>query len=1527
MKLGKGRIEARHRMRRKVAGALLVVSVSIFWTLLFTPIICSLLLISTIRRNIDRVKVSEVRVDEERLQIQLECPALYYPFEVTTKALEIGFSNSRNERPFSYLQTEEILGRQRQEKGPPHNNNRSRSTGFHLRSTFFYRLGKSTAVEQPFQMKVNDHILLTIKGNISFKLLSWVPSMWFPVILFSMPGIHLGAPTQPPETLVERVKELRTGGPLNKKPSLSNTAGKKEKEEPRISILRYSVTEDENVLYLEGVLTYSHKLPNITVSVPGISAAVVANSEKVFRVEVSPHEIHLGRLKRTISFRASSTLQQINALRKALMRHERGSLTVLRVENINVITSKDRPIQAPSPQPPSYTPKEAFIETFLQGLFSVCKCQMKRKGVPGEGQRRSLGRDGKGQSLLNIHFWKAAQEGLKATILIRPGMLSISGDSKIAVTINSGQLPQLNVLASINGVPVGELLMSHIIQQKNQLSSTAEDPQAQQHLHIEAVGKFLSKSISLSEIVNGPERPNMAQALRSCTLEVLDKGHLLGRLLQGAGLRWKKSKGFQVGYYYSRKQKISMKVKHTGTYSAKVSLRQNTAEQGSSPPLSRVGQDKLSSFIQPLLEVSFSFGARTEIANWVDITWDTSCFVLVKGSTTMNLLLEAGGLEVLLGESNSEWSMRGVSPIRTTLSVSPEKVSQGSSRPAESLSLTAVAVGGVSPLSNITYVLSNSIKIDGIRRNKVESKEAAPGNEWHPVNDLVRALLQQSSFQLESTASTNSARAYIKGCTTLKPNTPSNTPANTSTNTNTNPLEELGRTLLSNPSTASFLVLSVEVPAVSLSLLGESGADEEVAQIESTQGLVKLVWATHGGHSLCVTGAPLPNTEEIPDHLSTTAEKSSPGILLCATVRNKLVRPKRVLLRQPCCTTSQMASWKALMSVLTGAPSVERPLTSTPQEIKEYTPQVCVRGRIDGRSTSRQMGDISISGYISYEDRVKRNTTGQGPYLVPPVLPNSVTIGTLCYQLSHLSHLSHLGGTTTATSNSRHILQLRAHLMFSVRGPLSAAVTVQGSINEEAIKRITAPLVHTLWISLAHTPDGAPGNAFTLTQDALSEIVSSFRAAMPKKTLSYSDLSVLPNWVPHVTLGPADSYVCPSTSLVRVVLPIYVKELLNGSISSLAAKLAGTNKRALSLSVEAFSVPLFNLTNTAGLICGAQIEQGVYSFKWPGGSKHKEEAELGASSTASLRLSVCAPRNTKLTSSEILKAQINPEALILAVKDLSNTVEVSKESSRDVAEKEVSMTYLEQLQSSKRVTMNTQLEDKSLAQKMFQGLVKSLYWVTPEKYIPAPVKSLIGLKKYFALLNYQIKKDPETVSNLGKTQNSSVSNSIVLYVEAPKCLSVSGKTTLVLVLEHHHEGILLVLPLSPSKKEGVCFMLLGAYINKPIIKRLWRAQDKSQIKAHLVVSTKRVLSVEIDSCLIWRSLGQVLPSAYKEGLSGALLKGVLPRISTLLEYFIVSATGEVHDEADKQPMEVSLIREMLKEIKKAEAHGRVYAIY
>ncbi|KAI5180722.1 hypothetical protein NEOKW01_1006 [Nematocida sp. AWRm80] len=522
MRIGKGTIEKRHNLERKIFGFIIVVSVTIFWMIFFVPMLSTILFLTSIKRNLDMFKITEISTNGEdnKIKITIECLGMLPVRYISGNSVKLGLVTARNESPFAYLECLEMDVQ----------NERVVTLAVEPRIPKQRR-----EIEPEFVMNTRNALLFILQGSVDMKILNGWYTLTVPISLPYNLSVNIGNSQGYEEKLIDRIKRIR-------KPKEIITS----KDKMPVEMLGYKITENEKTATIQGMFNYSTLPPFANFWVPGISMDLCMDKEIVCRVSVNEHIIQNGRATKGVEFKLEGELDGISNLRKASIRYFQEKLVSLTLAHVQIIP------------PEKNTKIDQFIALLIRNISNIYKLDMQRMN------KREL--DIRECPLMEIQVVSAERTGIYGRYMFNDEIFPYANMVEV---LNQGTLPPIEMNLCLNDMILSKVEALH----NKHISTMYKDKM----LILEGIASFDDTYTSIGKMIEHKKNGSNT-AVRTMSLVVQDGPYLSRKLLKGFGIRWKTEKGMSVGFeWIEPSPSTDPYIPHTSHYTVQMNLLKERA--------------------------------------------------------------------------------------------------------------------------------------------------------------------------------------------------------------------------------------------------------------------------------------------------------------------------------------------------------------------------------------------------------------------------------------------------------------------------------------------------------------------------------------------------------------------------------------------------------------------------------------------------------------------------------------------------------------------------------------------------------------------------------------------------------------------------------------------------------------------------------------------------------------------------------------------------------------------------------------
>ncbi|KAI5174700.1 hypothetical protein NEFER01_1091 [Nematocida sp. LUAm1] len=722
MKIGKGGVEARHGIERKILGAVFVITITCVWFLLFVPAFSSLIVISGIRRNASNILIEKIHLKNGLLLFSFKFKDLNCPFTFQNSSIEIGLGVSRNEEPFAYITSQNISTTQTEE-------------GFQVDLQFKMNTSEESNQNIPEEMRmgVKNHILLLVKGHIRFGLRGRYLTASLPIYLMNTPSIYIGNTEPRPEKLIEPLKEVRVIRDLKSESEKRNAL----KRTMPIRVTQYEIKDTTTSTKIQGKYIYTFPCKFLITDVPEISMNIYINDRVAIHAWISMHKIHHGESP-PVDFSFELKGENVNGVKKSVIEYlekKETSITFREVE-VNKFSESE---------------EQKVISSSIKKILNVYTLYFVKRRTREMRVRKD--------PLTEIQILNVYPFGVYGRYILDEELLPIKG---LFSSINAGKLPSVSVQIILNGKPIAILRSTHYTKHK-------EKDMADTHIILEGVATFHSTVRDAQAILLNNMKKGDHLFRKLCAIVINEEGSSCTRsLLEGFGLRWKKSRGVQIGYNWVKenervKRKKDKFLLHHAFYSFMFDFKKIPSSDTPKPSkllkkTSLAYFDKYEEDKYALGKLIVDLGKRIEKDNYIRVRWNHTTFVLSVNRVPVFLTIKKGGIEALIGPRNSPWSTRGIAPLEIVIGVGYKNIFASTIKPS--------IVSIFSQEYDQRYIIPQAIGIcfnEKLTKKLGDPKSKDRSNTVHTmVEKIINAFLTDAFFDLSSNEKNNKIVAKFR---------------------------------------------------------------------------------------------------------------------------------------------------------------------------------------------------------------------------------------------------------------------------------------------------------------------------------------------------------------------------------------------------------------------------------------------------------------------------------------------------------------------------------------------------------------------------------------------------------------------------------------------------------------------------------------------------------------------------------------------------------------------------------------------
>ncbi|KAI5144400.1 hypothetical protein NEPAR07_1058 [Nematocida parisii] len=711
MRIGKGAIERKSGLERKIIGFLFLVGISAFWLIFLTPLLGSIIFLTGIKHNLNNLKISNADLtDSDMIKLSVSyLPGLPY-FSITAKDIMIGLGTSRNENPMGYLYSEEIMIV----------NNPMNKIDISMR---YVIPEKMCEISEKFLLKVENHMLFTFKGTIFLKLKNNLPGISIPVVFPYTLGWCIGKNSMSiginksarklVDTLPKSSEEVNgdNGNGINMKPSKRPTLP--------IELKGYTLKEKNHITTLKANYKYKNIPSFLSINIPDTIMSFYIDKKRVGTIKIDEHKIRNGVILERKNTTHTNTLL---GMKNKSMKEDSNQVETLnassgkeKIESINTVSNiatftlslSSNNICNLRSAIEAYLDKTPIVFTFSLNnanryhsmpyafhhriIRQISKVYINRI-VPGKKTVLPI----VSSPLFEGKIERIKNNGIHCKLIFNEILFPYEG---MIESLNTGEIfsTNLNMLVNDEIVIVGT--GSHY----TALDKTRTPEYYKKFFVVEATLSFPSDFSELSYIFKKTD-PYISSALQKCEISIGScPTSSMDKMFSKFGLRWKVGQGISVGYKWITPSPSTVEYpKHYTTYRMSLLLCEETnqismgkfldqkpfllfcspAEGLKSTEVTKNGG------LHPFAIYSVECMERKEQENYIRIGWEGIDAVLMKHNIGFTLRANRSYIDVLASPASDEWSIR--SSITTVIQLFVNTYDNGPER-TEKFSLIRIA--------------------------------------------------------------------------------------------------------------------------------------------------------------------------------------------------------------------------------------------------------------------------------------------------------------------------------------------------------------------------------------------------------------------------------------------------------------------------------------------------------------------------------------------------------------------------------------------------------------------------------------------------------------------------------------------------------------------------------------------------------------------------------------------------------------------------------------------------------------------
>lgn len=619
MKIGKGAIQRRHSIERKIVGFIFLVSISLFLFIFLVPFFGSMLFLTGIKNNLDKMNINSLDFrSEDGIDVDITYSIEFPLFSMEVRNLKVGLSTSRNEHPVGYLYSErvEILN------GPESNIVCSMKYAAHK---------EKEEIPEEYLLKVENHIVITLQGTFHFKINKYLSGISIPVSFPYALGLFIGNVPPRDEKLIDRFTELK------------RKEVKTVRSRMPIYIEEYKIEEQENLLTVSGRYQYRVNLNTISMYIPPVEISIYMNGVSVGRISLGEQDIGRDSSKKHTKFTTTHTEPNIIHLRKCLELYFSGSV----VEVTFSVTPVEETIAMPF----------IFHYNIIKKICDIYVHRLLQRKTKTVGQIKK-------DPLFELRIEDVTPIGLTCSLLFNEEIFPYKD---LVNSLNSSILPSadLHLLLNDEITFCSSSFHSPPITKKDKYEYLVFTSNVFFPSSFTSTDKILSRKEKTEPIVKKAEI-----VIGNC------EGKILSILFDSFGLRWQSGRGISVGFKWKDPNNPPPTVPpHNGKYSIDVMLSKETkspysvAYSTTGQPILSTSEYSTETVSESVEPVPFLTGKlvvpRKETGleeNIIRVRWPELNIVFMYKNEPITVNVNRSYIDVLVSESTCLWSIRGEMP-------------------------------------------------------------------------------------------------------------------------------------------------------------------------------------------------------------------------------------------------------------------------------------------------------------------------------------------------------------------------------------------------------------------------------------------------------------------------------------------------------------------------------------------------------------------------------------------------------------------------------------------------------------------------------------------------------------------------------------------------------------------------------------------------------------------------------------------------------------------------------------------------
>ncbi|EHY66000.1 hypothetical protein NERG_00696 [Nematocida ausubeli] len=720
MKIGKGAIERKNSLTRKIAGFIFLVGISIFWLIFLTPLLGSIIFLTGMKRNLSNLKLSKIDITHpDKIEISVNYLLGLPYFSIYAKDIMIGVSTSRNEKPLGYWYISEIEVV----------NNKNNT----VNASMQYVTPKHTSnIDEKFLLNVENQLLFTFKGTVFLKLKKNLPGISIPVVFPYTLGWYIGK--NPSITGIKKsglklVDTLLKSIESERPPATDTQVGQQTtRGDMPIQIKKYFVEEVENVTKVTARYQYTNIPSCLSANIPSVKLGLYIDNKSVGSLSVEKHTIRRGVIhggfNRSTAQDSNMPIgkEQTGKNPKKDTRNEEGTQKTkdnpIDTSNTAQFTLTLTPENSQNIRDAlgKYMGREAIAFTFSVDEFKkfadppytfhyrilkqISTIYINRI-IPGQKRDMQI----KDTPLFEGRIEGVEKNGLRCKLIFNEELFPYK---RMVESINTGRIPSTGLNLFINN----ECSIVGTGYHYRKESQERDSEYYKNFLVMECILTIPTSMENLSSLFKN-NSPDISGLMQNSEVSVKkSSNHCLNTIMSGFGMRWRAGLGISVGYVWLEPLPSTKEsVEYSTTYKVLLDLNKQITGINIKSPLEQLVKEPdqaLHSYIpsesvnapsariEPKERISYDEELedgvaatctieckdRAELENYVRIAWIDTDIVLAQEGVFVTLGMNKSYIDVLASPSSNEWSIR--SSVQSVINISvntdpdaktPEKIS------------------------------------------------------------------------------------------------------------------------------------------------------------------------------------------------------------------------------------------------------------------------------------------------------------------------------------------------------------------------------------------------------------------------------------------------------------------------------------------------------------------------------------------------------------------------------------------------------------------------------------------------------------------------------------------------------------------------------------------------------------------------------------------------------------------------------------------------------------------------------------